>query len=496
MHFADFRQVSFRRILILLLAVAILGSAIYSVEAVSTSYLGLNSSLAYSSSSIAMLGVDQVVSGGAVTQAFVDSVAAQGLKWNRECTCFLTSTMMGYLLNAGISTIGMIPNNPETSCGSGVLQAEATYKSAIQSVVNQFPAIHNWEYGNEPQNYWCNISPQNYFIGLVWAYQVIISTSGHSSDTIQGPTETIWTGSGTGSCYDSSKLSWFQTFWSQTYTEPTSGKTYTPNSVLTWVSLHVYTQGELWSSTITSGSCAGQTVSQMLTNGLNAYYSAEGDSKQMIISETGFPSSDSGGTSEQATWYQEMMPFYNSLGYIHGVFAYDLYDTQSVLWGLFDSSLNAKPSWSVFQSYLSSTSLTSTTSSTSTSSFSVTLTSTTSSISTTETISTITTSSSSTTGEGSSQVTSSKSTLASSSSIGISSSSSQAAASLPNSGAVSQAGAITAMLSALSPERDPSAAYGIATYEICLIGALGYMAMSIRRRRFGRSNSGIGDWRW
>jgi hypothetical protein len=453
-----------KRFLVVLISVTILASALFSIKINSVLYFGVDNDAA--SSNIPMLGVDQVAV-NPVNQSFINSISAQGLKWNRECVCFLTPSFMSYLANAGISTLGMINYNPAPpamagNCSTDTLEQESTYKATIQNMLASFPTIHNWEYGNEPNgagNYWCSISPQNYFQGLVWAYEVISATPGHTTDTIQGPTESIWTGSGSGSCYDSGTLSWFKTFWG--LTDSSSGLT--PAKILTWVSLHVYTQGEQWGFTLTSGPCAGETVSQMLSNGLSEYYNAEGKSKQIVISETGFPSNTGGGTASQAEWYQNMMPFYESLGYIHGVFAFLLIDSPPEYTGLFDSTLEPKPAWSIYESYLSGSSTTSSTTLSTTTSFSLTPKST-------------------TTGESITQRTTTEETY---SSLNGGTNSSNTA---------SNGGSLIRILSVMSPSRNPPVAYAVATYEVFLIGSLGYVMARIRNERGERNEAD--RWRW
>jgi hypothetical protein len=474
--------------------------------------ISFSNSLSPTPANIATLGADGV-GGGIETQAFLDNLSSQGLKWNDACLCSLTPTILTDLTDAGIRTIGMIYQNPETSCGSGVLQSEAEYKATIQSDVNNFSSIHDWDYGAEVQANWCNISPQNYFQGLVWAYEVITGTTGHSSDTFRGPRETIWTEANAppdNDCYDQNKLSWFESFWAQRITDPFG--TWTPANVLTYVNLDVYTVNLPWTNILTSGTCAGQTISQMLAGALNAYYGAEGKTKQIVISETGIPSGNTTGSyNDQATWYQEMVPFYNSLGFVKGVFAYDLYDTQSVLWGLFASNLQPKPAWFVYQSYLSGTSLTSTTSSSSagTSSTSVSPTITVSSTSTTKT-STITSSTSLSASTSSSSKNQSSSTSFSSP-AGSSQLSSSATTSgsltkqtstkaspvsslSPNSSRLSLSW-LTALVSALAQVNDPDIAYGLAVYQFCLIGVLVFTILRSRKRDpYNLSNQGQNWW--
>jgi hypothetical protein len=442
------------------------------------------------------MGADQVA-GGPVTQSFLNSISSQGLKWNRECICFLTPTDMSWLDAAGIHTLGMISSDPETACGSGVLQSESTYKAALQSELSRFPSIHNWEYGNEVTGGcgagdW-NIGYKNYFIGLVWTYQVITSMPGHSTDTLEGPTLTIWTGtngSGNASCYNTQTLDWFRSFWSESYNG------YTPNSVLTWVSLHVYTQSLQWSDILGKSyadSCAKETVSQMLTTALNNYYDAEGHSKQIVISETGFPSDKSGGEAAQSQWYKGMVPFFNGLGYIHGVFAYDLYDSQSTLWGLFDGSLSPKPAWNVYQGYLTGSSLS--TSSSSTTSRSQTNSSSSSRSSSTSSSSsfiatnttTLTTTSYETTATGSvfSAGYSPRSFFSSSisprSGSSVVSSRSASRALNPTSNSTFQYDPLIQILSSITTTKDRPVAYGFAAYELSLIGGLAGVFMLFKR---------------
>lgn len=76
-----------------------------------------------------------------------------------------------------------------------------------------------------------------------------------------------------------------------------------------------------------------------------------------------------------------------------------------------------------------------------------------------------------------------------SSSLSSSSISSSAASSSGNFG-VLHSNPIVGLLSALSPSKDPPVAYGLATYEICLIGALGYIILGVRKREASHT------WRW
>jgi phosphatidylinositol-3-phosphatase len=138
-------------------------------------------------------------------------------------------------------------------------------------------------------------------------------------------------------------------------------------------------------------------------------------------------------------------------------------------------------------STLSSSSSTSSTT-TSSSSSSTTTTASSSSSSTTISSSSTTTSSSS---SSSSTSSSTQSPVSSSTSSQVSSSStlSSVAPSSPNSGAPSQSNPIVGMLAVLSPAKNPPVAYGLASYEICLLGALGYVLIGARRVKED-------GWRW
>ena len=422
--------------------------------------IGFASGFASSSSSVTIIGANQVIGGGAESFSFVQSIASQGLKWDRESVGTSTAKLANLVWDedAGINVLALMGGgDPETSCGSGLLQSESQYKSYVQTLLNDWPWIHHWEYGNEVQSYWCNISPQNYFQGLVWAYEVMSTTSGHTMDTIQGPTETIWTEQGSSSCYDSSKLTWFEQFWG--LSDPSTGLT--PAKILSYVSLHVYTKGQLWSATLTSGPCAGETVGTMLGNALNAYYNAEGRTKEIIISETGYASGNTATSyNNQATWYQQVIPFYNSLGFVKGVFAYDLFDSQAVLWGLFTSSLQPKPAWSVYQSYLSGTLASPSSATTTTTSIAITINSTVSRSTTTASLT-----------------------------------SSNSSSSSPASVVFSQLDPIVQILSGVSPEKNPPVAFGVTICEFCLIGGLAFVV--IRSRKSGMHSLGIRrDGKW
>ena len=169
-------------------------------------------------------------------------------------------------------------------------------------------------------------------------------------------------------------------------------------------------------------------------------------------------------------------------------------------------------STSTSSTYSSSSSSSTSTKTTSSSSSTTSVSSTTTSETTTKTTSntTATTSSSS-----SSTATSSNSTTASSSSNSSTSSSSQSfvssssiasssstestssvevissssTSSVGNSSSSSQSNPIVGMLAALSPVKNPPVAYGLATYELCLFGALGYVLLGVRKG----SKDG---WRW
>jgi hypothetical protein len=436
------------------------------------------------SSNITMLGADGVGGGGLVTQSFLDSLYSQGLKWDRECLCLLTSTALTNLNSAGINTIGMISDSPAPpstagNCSTDTLLPESSYKATIQGDINSFPSIHYWEYGNEPQGNWCEITPQYYFDGLVWAYQVITSTPGHGSDIIQGPTETIWTGNAESarSCYDSDSLSWFQTLWS--LSDPSTGLT--PAKILTYVSLHVYTQGQQWDYRITSGQCAGQTIAAMISNGLTAYYNAEGRSKGIVISETGFPSGNTTTSyNAQATWYQQMVPFFDSLGFVKGVFAYELHDdNQLTFWGLFTSDLQPKPSWSVYQGFLSGATQS--------------ITSTTSSISTNPTSTSVT--STSTSSSFTSQAESSSTSAIASGSIKTSASQTKSFLSTrSDSRLVSHPGQTLGIFSLFSLFNDPTITYALAVSPLCLIGALVFVVTRSRKRGIYNVNNQGRNW--
>jgi hypothetical protein len=312
-----------------------------------------------------MIGADQVAEGESSStysySSFLSYLVSQGLTWDRQLVYDTSSTPWNTNAanSAGLHIIGVLGPSP-----SGY--SETRYKSLITSTVSSYPYIHNWEYGNEPSIYWNNISPQEYFLGLVWAAEAIHAMTGHGTDKIQGPTQTIYTsnyvwngydGCGTVSCVDNwnglqgDEIGWFYTFWHQSYSDALG--THTPSNTLTFVSLHVYTHGDLFSTVAPSGPYAGSTVGTMLTAALHLYFSVTGDSKKFVISETGITSNN--GDSLQETWYKEMIPFYQNNPFVTGVFAYKLYDgtTDTKLFGLFDSSLHAKPAWSVYHSYFS-----------------------------------------------------------------------------------------------------------------------------------------------
>lgn len=523
-----------RRAIIILVAIAITVSGAYSIAAGSvsstTSFLGGGDNYAANvpAGHLTMVGADQVIQGGPETYSFVQSVASQGLRWDRDSVGTNTQKLanLQWAQQAGIHVLALMGGaDPETSCtpgfkGSGVLQSESTYKNFVKQLLTDWPWIHNWEYGNEIQYYWCNISPQHYFQGLVWTYEVLSTTPGHQSDTIQGPTETIYTyapsgvwdgydGCGTISCVDQwdgtvgDKIGWFYSFWHESITD--SQGTWTPSRVLTYVSLHVYTQQELFSDKPKSGPYA--TVGAMLTAALNVYYSVTGNSKEFVISETGYHTGSGASTSDQTIWYQQMVPFYESEGFVTGVFAYALYDTQPTPWGLFTSSLQARPAWSAYQKLFAGVSTTTTTTTTTTTSSSNPTTTTTSSDSTSSTssvtstltstttqISTDTTNSSTTTSYSTSTNTTQSSTLVTSqtnSSLSTSSSSTRLSTVPPsrmpsnhtgidNNGS----GSLVGLLSSLSPSRDPPVADGFAAYEILLIA--GFVIVYIGSRKTTR----------
>lgn|SRR5487761_385529 len=104
---------------------------------------------------------------------------------------------------------------------------------------------------------------------------------------------------------------------------------------------------------------------------------------------------------------------------------------------------------------------------------------------------TATSSSSSSTAVSSSSTTTSASSSNSQSSVSSSSpgSSVSSSSSSANSGTVSQSNPIVGMLAAMSPAKDPPVAYGLATYELCLFGALGYVLLGVRK-------GGKDAWRW
>jgi hypothetical protein len=504
-------SVSIGKILLVLLAIVLAGSTVYSFFPNSGIMIRISGSIT-PPSSLTMIGVNHGVQGGGETSSFVQSLASAGLRWDRD---YLGLSNLNWEEQAGINLLALSPGgDPETSCGSGVLQSESSYKSGVISDVNSFQSsygasIHDWEYGNEVQNYWCNISPQNYFQGLVWMVEAIHSMPGHASDNIYGGGSiTIWTipqngvWDGYGSCstvsscqpYSSTcptsgvcgKPDWFYTLWQQRITD--SFGSWTMANAINYVAIHLYlslsactsTSGPiLFGSVLNCGPYSGKTVQTMLTDALNLYYGLAGNSKQFVVTETGYPSDTSGGTAAQNSWYKEMMPFYQSLGYIHGVFAYDLYDGQTTLWGLFDSSFSAKPAWSVFQSYFSG--ISSSSSSTTTSS----------SLSSTSNLSTAS-SFSATSSTSDSSVSPSSSTQTFSTSIVRSSLRTSFS---PSAQAHSQPNVISAMLSSMSPSKDPPVAYGFATYEITLIiGSLGVLVM-IRRKHNNHAPIEY-SWRW
>jgi hypothetical protein len=482
-----------RRFLIILAAIAICISGAFSIAASSTSAFGNTDSYLANvptTSHLTMVGADQVIQGGAETYSFVQNIASQGLVWDRDSVGTNTQKLsdLQWAKDAGIHVLALMGgSDPETGCtpggqGTGVLQSEATYKSYIKQLLTDWPWIHNWEYGNEVQYYWCNISPQHYFQGLVWAYEVLSTTPGHQIDTIQGPTETIFTyapsgvwdgydGCGTISCVDKwdgsagDKIGWFYSFWHESITD--SQGTWTPTKILTYVSLHVYTQQQLFSDKPQGGPYS--TVGAMLSAALNVYYSIAGNSKEFVISETGYHAGSGASTTDQTLWYEQMVPFYESEGFVTGVFAYALYDTQSTPWGLFTSNLQPRAAWPAYEKLFAGLSTTTSSSTTSSSSTRTTSTSSTTSYTSTSTSTvSLTTSMNSTISQTSNESQSTSSSISLTDNTSTFPTITQPRYPI-NTTTTNSTRSASGFLSALSPSRDPPVADGFAVYEILLV---------------------------
>jgi hypothetical protein len=489
----NFSRSVFKKIFVLVLAFVIIVSAAYSTSATITANTG--------TSNLLMIGVDDL---SWHSTAFIDSLASDGLKWAADNV--LTSqpsyqdaqnANLVAISNAGINIIGELPGGMlqgtgfnTTSCSPQCIQTltESQYKQYLTNMLSLYPYIHYWQWLNEPINpAYGNWTAQDAFQYLVWTYQVIHSL--RPNDVLMGPTPTIIDSQG---YCNPTWITWTEEFFAQK--DPSTGLT--ADDILNYFALHFYPKG-LLNSTLANG----ETMGASLSSCLNQFYSIGGD-MPIIVTETGMPSENLNNSSDsayspqkQAEYFVQLFPFLQTKTFIQGVFAYEISDAvnpsfDTDTFGLFTTSLQPKPAWSVYQNYLSDT-VTTITSPTTNSTTSVNSSSTGSSTSVSSSVSsnitisqtssnstTIATRSNSLSRIGPSSVTTSSSSFSSGrSSAGPS---------------TTQSNVHTSILLALSPTKDPPVAFGIGSYEVFLIGSLGYIIMNVPEAWIKPRD----NWRW
>jgi Glycosyl hydrolase catalytic core len=283
--------------------------------------------------------------------SFVQMLASHGLKWaadngiscNPSYQDAKSANFVG-IESAGINIIGDLGNFPQSSyCPFPKAQTAQQWFADTAYIVKLYPYIHYWQWLNEPKiPSYGGWTPQKAFEYLVPTYQAIKSVA--PNDVLVGPTPTIIYTNSQGAHCDPSWLSWTEEFFAQK--DPSTGLT--AHTMLNYLGLHFYTHPYLLDQVTKDG----QKVSSVVSSCLAQYSSISG--LPILITETGFTSASGGTPQMQAEYYQQLFPFLSTLSFVKGVFAYEITDSNNptTTYGLFTQGFQAKPAWTVFESYL------------------------------------------------------------------------------------------------------------------------------------------------
>lgn len=309
-------------------------------------------------------------------QRFIDNLSSQGVTWIRQ---YGPNSNTPMIHKAGINDLMVLNENlfyyNPTNFG---WVGHSNYTDVRQLTTKQWygyvyqaakamPWITEWEFLNEPTDRplpsgngitW---TPQQYFEYLVPTYQAL--KAANAKNMLIGPALLVWPYL---CCpqFDSYSISWIQTLWDMT--DPNTGLT--ASAMLTYVSLHVYTAGNMPDDLLVEGPFAGRTIGHAIQQGLEEYHQITG--KPLVIDEFGAPSSGAyvaplyapadwtPTPAWQSTYYRQIMNVFEATPHVVGVFAFDWADygqpSSLALGGLFNYGLRQKPAWSVYKQYFSS----------------------------------------------------------------------------------------------------------------------------------------------
>jgi len=293
---------------------------------------------------------------------FIQGLAAGGLKWVRQ---YGPNQNTLDLHAAGISTLMCLNANvllylnlPYTDVRQVTPQAWAGY---VTQLAQAFPWITSWEFMNEPNlaggstgaTPW---SQQQYLQYLAATYQALKAVN--PANTLIGPT-LAWPGPLDPYDITNGPVAWLSALWA--LVDPATGLK--ASDCLSAVSMHIYTCCWGGGLMVSDPYAAGltETEGQIIQAGLAQCYAVTG--KPMVIDEWGWGSSpitEGGATTpstpaQQATYYSQFMALMKATPNIQGVFAFHWADYSATdNFGVFDSSLNAKPAWATYQSFFPS----------------------------------------------------------------------------------------------------------------------------------------------
>lgn len=285
--------------------------------------------------------------------SFIDMLSSHGLKWAADegISCnpsYQNSNSANFVAmeKAGINIIGLLGSVKDQSyCPvSSDVQQETTqqwYENVVY-ILKLYPYIHYWQWLNEPKNpSYGGWTPSQAFKYLVPTYEAIKNVA--PNDVLMGPTPTIIYTNSQGAHCDPTWLSWTEQFFAQK--DPSTGLT--AHAMLRYLSLHFYTHPYL----LDQVTADGQQVSSVVASCLAQYYAVGG--LPIIVTETGLQSAVF-TPQLQALYYQQLFPLLKTMTFIKGVFAYEISDSTKPTssYGLFTSTLQPKPAWSIFESYL------------------------------------------------------------------------------------------------------------------------------------------------
>jgi hypothetical protein len=362
-----------------------------------------------SSNTIPAVGLDENYP---VPQSFINTLASDGMAWIRQ---YGPSANTAEIHDAGVNILMVLNENlftwnfttmawqPPPYEYSNVNQLTTSqWYSLVYETAKAFPYITEWEFLNEPNlagggsepTAW---TPQEYFPYLVATYLAL--KAANPANTLVGPT-LAWPWPMDSYDFQNGIISWLTQLWA--LKDTTTGLT--ASDILSQVSMHIYTSGYMGNVMIddnaTLSGFPSETQGQLIQSYLSQVYAVTG--KPMVIDEFGWPTNGSSvyTPAMQATYYQQFMTMMESTPHVAGVYAFNWsdYDQGGGLdFGLFDSSLNPQPAWSVYHEYFPSTTSTSTTTSATSTTDTSTPTSTTTTSTSTSTSMSHTTSSSTTT---------------------------------------------------------------------------------------------------